>query len=57
MQIIHFDHLESAFEGQKLSDKLYDDISRRMQLLATGHLRQEKAAFTYTVILPVLMSG
>lgn len=47
VQIIHLDHLESAFEGQKLFDKLYDDISRMMQLLATGHLRWEKAAFSY----------
>lgn len=57
MQIIHLDHLKFAFEGWKLSDKLYDDILRMMQLFATGHLRWEKAALIYTVILSVLMSG
>lgn len=54
---MHLDRLESAFEGQKLFDKVYDDISRTMQLLATGHLRWEKAALSYIVILPVLTSG
>lgn len=51
MQITHLDHLEFAFEGWKLSDKLSDDILRMMQLFATGHLRWEKAAFSYTVSL------
>lgn len=39
MQMTHLDHLEFAFEGWNLSDKLYDDILRMMQPFETGLLR------------------